>query len=570
MRLATYLLASAALTLGLSGDARAGEPGFVVEARADGAEVLVRTEAGVHVNPDAPVALTGAAGAQLTGAAREDDGDAAWHLATPLAAGERVRLDFALCDDALTWCRFYKIAFDFDPSTLAQSTFQGQGAAASPAPTGNHPGLMPFAIQDDADAAFARAQDEGKLVLIDFYAVWCPPCQQLAAEGMADAEVRAVVDELVVLQLDADRPSSWNAKGRYGVRGYPTVILAKSNGQEVARLEGYPGLKELRRWITTSTQAGHSLEELAQMRAEGDRGPEVLTALARQLGDRGLDEEAVRMWREALPLLSGSDEVDARVALVRDAASRGDKKEVKAQLKAFGALDPDIRVAYGLYDAAQSVPEGQAKLGDQIAQEGLRQSQRLADAPGLTPLERADAWDGVASFDDLLGDEAGAKAASSRTADAYLEALAAQPGAGAARFDAFRGPARGLTSSLRAAGRMDEAEALHKELVAAYPDEVTYFYDYARFLKAGERMEEAEVQARAAVAHAHGDNLLWSTTLLADILVANGKPSEAAAAIQDALANTPVPDDPTIRTHRYVDRLKTQLDAIQSGGQAAR
>lgn len=551
--------------------AAAAEPGFTVVTADGGDAVSVVTDPGIHVNADAPIFLAVDKAATLKGSASKEDGDARWKLGQALVPGQWVQLEFALCDDAETWCRFYKVGFDFDPSATAQATRQASGGLDAPPEehAAHHPGLLDFAIQDDADAAFARARAEGKLVLMDFHAVWCPPCQMFASEGMADPGVRAMTDKLVVVQLDADVASSWSAKGRYAVRGYPTILLARADGQEISRLEGYPGVEELRRWLDTSTRSGHSLRELAQMRASGDRSPEVLTALARNLADLGLDEEAAQLYAEALPSLSGPEAVDAHLALLQEAAGRAERKAVKAEVSALLKAEPSIRVCYGIYEALSSTPEGNERLDRWLATQGVAAADALASAPGSTAATRGDALEAKGMFLERLEDEAGAKVAFSAAADAWLEVLAALPGEGVEKYTPFRGPARGLTGLLAAADRGEEAEALHKELVAAFPDEVTYFYDYARFLKGQDRLGEAEIQATAAVAQSRGDNRLWSVALLADILAAEDKQDDAIRILKETLDGAVLPDDTSIRTHRYVQRLEKQLEALEGGGQAA-
>ena len=563
-------LTALSLSLIISSTAAAEAPGFEVHTPDNGASVLLSTVSGTHVNLEAPMLLQ--RNDDILAAQTADDGHGVtWSLNPALTTGESVRLEFAVCDDAETWCKFFKIAFDFDPAQDLQATRQGSSIEAPPsdAGQGHHPGLLSFAIQDDADAAFEQATNENKLVLLDFHAVWCPPCQQLAAEGMADPDVRAIVDDLVVVQLDADKSTSWSAKSRYAVRGYPTVILARANGQEIARMEGYPGVADLHQWLDRGIRSGHSLRELAQMKAQGDRSPETLTALARALSDLGLNEEAASLYAEVLPALSGQDAIEAHLALLADAAASGSKRSLKKHSKALLAAPAHIKIVYGYYGALSGLPEGSTSLESYIGAQGLAAAEKLIAAPDQTPLQTSDALDAKGTFLEIQGDEAGAKVAYSQAADALLEALDQQPGEGTARFDTFRGPVRALTGLLTAADRPDEAEVFHKELTSTYTSEVTYFYDYARFLKGQERLTDAEPIARQAVEHAHGDNRLWATALLADILVANGKQSEAVDILTSTISETPLPDDPTIRTHRYVKRLEQQLSALEEAPQAA-
>jgi thioredoxin 1 len=81
------------------------------------------------------------------------------------------------------------------------------------------------------------------LVLVDFHAAWCGPCQQLRPLLEQFGQQRA---DLKVVGVDFDRAP--NVAVKYGVRALPTLILFK-DGKAVGQRVGNPG----------------SMSELAQM-----------------------------------------------------------------------------------------------------------------------------------------------------------------------------------------------------------------------------------------------------------------------------------------------------------------
>ncbi|AEI43878.1 thioredoxin family protein [Paenibacillus mucilaginosus] len=71
------------------------------------------------------------------------------------------------------------------------------------------------------------------LTLLDFGAVWCPPCRTLLP--ILDELGEAYGSSLSILKLDCDE--SPETAAAYGVMSMPTVILFK-NGEPVEKLVG--------------------------------------------------------------------------------------------------------------------------------------------------------------------------------------------------------------------------------------------------------------------------------------------------------------------------------------------
>ncbi len=82
--------------------------------------------------------------------------------------------------------------------------------------------------------------DADKPVLVDFTAVWCPPCK------MIDPVVKQLAQDwegkVKVVKLDADENP--NILMQFGVLGIPTLILFKG-GQVRERVTGYQPKEKL-------------------------------------------------------------------------------------------------------------------------------------------------------------------------------------------------------------------------------------------------------------------------------------------------------------------------------------
>jgi thiol-disulfide isomerase/thioredoxin len=106
-------------------------------------------------------------------------------------------------------------------------------------PTGSTTGISWL---EDYDEALAEARLADKLVLIDFYADWCPPCQEMERTTFADAAVLQRMADFVPLKIDFDQHQELVA--RYGVTGLPTTLVVDADGQPVIGAVGYLDAKD--------------------------------------------------------------------------------------------------------------------------------------------------------------------------------------------------------------------------------------------------------------------------------------------------------------------------------------
>jgi len=100
-------------------------------------------------------------------------------------------------------------------------------------------GTLPGWLEQDLEAAQARARAAGKPVLVDVYADWCAQCKELDENTWPDPQVAAWIQaNAVAVRIDTDKVRK-DLAPRLGILSYPTVILLDGDGRELRRMLGF-------------------------------------------------------------------------------------------------------------------------------------------------------------------------------------------------------------------------------------------------------------------------------------------------------------------------------------------
>jgi thiol:disulfide interchange protein len=91
-----------------------------------------------------------------------------------------------------------------------------------------------FALLDEA---LAQTRAENKLLVLDFTAAWCAPCQRMEKTTFVDARVTALLQRCVLLRIDTDAQPELAQK--LGVVGLPDIRLVTPEGSIVRQLRGW-------------------------------------------------------------------------------------------------------------------------------------------------------------------------------------------------------------------------------------------------------------------------------------------------------------------------------------------
>ncbi|MBL7776725.1 MAG: thioredoxin fold domain-containing protein [Chitinophagales bacterium] len=106
-------------------------------------------------------------------------------------------------------------------------------AENKPVVSGSGAAVQPGVVGMTYEEYLQKVKGNGKLVLVDFNAVWCGPCKTLKPE--VHKAIKKNKDAAELLDIDVDKNST--VANKLNVRGIPLLLLYK-NGKEVWRSLG--------------------------------------------------------------------------------------------------------------------------------------------------------------------------------------------------------------------------------------------------------------------------------------------------------------------------------------------
>lgn len=124
-----------------------------------------------------------------------------------------------------------------------RETIEGDGGSAAASSPAERPSATPDEpIHVEGESEFRSVLADHDVVLVDFHADWCGPCQMLEPTV---ASLAAETDAAVAkVDVDANQALA----GQYGVRGVPNVIVF-ADGEPVEQFVGVRGREEYERVI---------------------------------------------------------------------------------------------------------------------------------------------------------------------------------------------------------------------------------------------------------------------------------------------------------------------------------
>lgn len=151
--------------------------------------------------------------------------------------------------------------------------------------------------------AKADARDAGKLLVLDFTAVWCKPCQMmLQTTWKDDAVVGWVERNAIAVKIDTDKNK--DIVQQYQVGPIPTIVMVRGD-QELGRIVGYKDAEPFAKWLDDAANGRVEELKVPPRPQPGEKADmQARLSLARDLiNQRKLDDatdEFVWLWNHML------------------------------------------------------------------------------------------------------------------------------------------------------------------------------------------------------------------------------------------------------------------------------
>lgn len=398
-------------------------------------------------------------------------------------------------------------------------------------------------IVNEPEKAFAQAKKENRPLLIDFFGEWCPPCNELDEEVFSTPEFKKKSAGFIRLKLDADREISWKLKAQFKVGGYPTILFTSADGEEVSRIVGF---REKEVFLHLMSEAwewrGQSVASARVAAQKGDR------AARDRLGIMHLERNE---YSDALQWLDGTEKYREQVDLARIALAEESPQGASLMIEYLGKY-PRTPDSIGIRAKLASHFRGQGKADLQSQQlrlliesaQGLASQVELLRKFDLTP---ADLWVEVAKAHAAMNEALPAKTAWLQAVREYQKKI---------RTGRERGYHLEMAYCLWKAGDYSGAEAIYEKFQKMFPSEFTFYYSHANMMMEQKKFLEAEKLSGRALEFSYGDNRLRAAAQHAQAQWSAGHRSSALETLHSILKTTRAPDDPGLRTHHYIKKLR--------------
>lgn len=90
------------------------------------------------------------------------------------------------------------------------------------------------------EEALAKAKQENKVLMVDFYTTWCGPCKLMTKTTFADTNLGDFVNQnFIAYKIDCEKGEGFQLAEKYEIEGYPTICFIDKSGKLIAQEVGF-------------------------------------------------------------------------------------------------------------------------------------------------------------------------------------------------------------------------------------------------------------------------------------------------------------------------------------------
>lgn len=150
------------------------------------------------------------------------------------------------------------------------------------------------------DEALSLAKAEGKMVFVDCYGTYCPPCKKMLVEEFPKKEMGDYLNkDFVSVKYNLDLEPYKELNKRWEVRMYPTFIFLDSDGELLYRMVGF---READKFIAEAKKgiAENTIGKLRKQYNAGDRSFTFMNTYLKELERMVMRNETSKIAKEIL------------------------------------------------------------------------------------------------------------------------------------------------------------------------------------------------------------------------------------------------------------------------------
>ncbi|MDC6448903.1 thioredoxin family protein [Pseudomonadales bacterium] len=261
----------------------------------------------------------------------------------------------------------------------------------------------------DVGQAFLQAKEEGKPIFLYWGAVWCPPCQEIKQTVFKSRRFISLSESFIPIYLDGDTARAQAAGEQFGVKGYPTMIVFNSLGEEITRIPGGIDISKYNDILAVSLNSIKPTSQLVEMVQAGSTT--LTNADFQQLAyySWGQDQQALpekyspeifldmsnaskeplasaRLYMQYLRAVASSTEAESRPVLATEAMARVTEilQNDALTLASWEYFAYYTQEVLSVVVDVESDPEGAAMFADRWKTTMIR----LSDSPSLSTAEQ--------------------------------------------------------------------------------------------------------------------------------------------------------------------------------------